>query len=93
MNRAGNALKTPRYIGRSSSVRRNSRSACSSGQSDLHGVEPYSFLMNFPPSTPNFEETPRVAIEQRGAAEAAIDGVSETIDSVTSLTELLYWSC
>jgi hypothetical protein len=39
--------------------------------------------MNFPPSTPNFEETPTVAIEQGGTAEAAVDGVNETIDCLT----------
>jgi hypothetical protein len=39
--------------------------------------------MNFLPNTPNFEETPTVAIEQGGTAEAAIDSVNETIDSVT----------
>ena len=46
-------------------------------------------LMSFPPSTPNFEETPTVAIEQGGAAEAAIDGVNETIDSVTDTMVVL----
>jgi hypothetical protein len=45
--------------------------------------------MKFPPSTPNFEETPTVAIEQAGSAEAAIDGVNETIDSVTDTAEVL----
>ena len=42
------------------------------------------FLNELPPSTPNFEETPTVAIEQRRAAEATIDGVNETIDSMTN---------
>jgi hypothetical protein len=45
--------------------------------------------MNFPPSTPNFEETPTVAIEQGGAAEAAIDGVSEAIDTMTNTAQVL----
>jgi len=41
------------------------------------------------PGAPNFEKTPTVAIEQGGAAEAAIDGVNETIDSVTNTVVVL----
>jgi hypothetical protein len=47
------------------------------------------FLDDLPPSTPNFEETPTVAIEQGGAVEAAIDGVNETIDSMTDTAVVL----
>jgi hypothetical protein len=42
-----------------------------------------------PPSTPNFEETPTVAIEQGGPAKAAIDGVNKTIDSITNIVVVL----
>jgi len=45
--------------------------------------------MNFPPSTPNFEETPTVVIEQGGGAKAAINSVNETIDSMTNTTVVL----
>ena len=51
--------------------------------------EPYSFLMNFSPSTPNFEEIPTVAIELGGAAEAAINGVNKTMDSMTNTAVVL----
>ena len=47
-----------------SSARRNSQNACSSGQSGPQCLEPYSFLIELSPNTPNFEETPTVAIEQ-----------------------------
>jgi hypothetical protein len=60
-----------------------------SGQSSLQGLEPYSYLMNFPPTTSNFEETPTVAIEHARAAEAAIDGANETIDSITNTAVVL----
>jgi hypothetical protein len=40
-------------------------------------------------STPNFEETPTVAIEQGGGAESAIDRVNETIDSITNTAVVL----
>jgi hypothetical protein len=52
-------------------------------------LEPYSFLIELSHNTPNFEETPTVAIEQGGAAEAAIDGVNETIDSMTNTVVVL----
>jgi len=38
----------------------------------------------FPLSAPNFEETPIVVTKQGGTAEAAIDGVNETIDSIAN---------
>jgi hypothetical protein len=40
-------------------------------------------------STPNFEETPTVAIEQGRVAEAAIDGANEAIDSMTNTAVVL----
>jgi hypothetical protein len=45
--------------------------------------------MSFLPSTPSFEGTPTVAIEQGGATEAAIDGVNEAIDSMTNTAVIL----
>jgi hypothetical protein len=40
-------------------------------------------------STPNFNEILLVAIEQGGTAEAAIDGVSEMIGSMTNRSSFL----
>jgi hypothetical protein len=45
--------------------------------------------MSFPAITPNFEETSTVAIEQGGAAEAASDGVNQTVDSLTNTAVFL----
>jgi len=52
-------------------------------------LEPYSFLIELSSQCPNFEKTPTVAIEQGGTAEAAINGVSETIDSMTNTAVVL----
>ena len=52
-------------------------------------MEPYSFLIELSLRAPNFEKTPTVAIEQGGTAEAAIDGVSKTIDSMTNTAVVL----
>ena len=46
-------------------------------------------MIELPPRAPNFEKTPTVAIEQGGTAEAAIDGVSETIEGLTNTAVVL----
>jgi hypothetical protein len=48
----------------------------------LQSLDPYSFLIELYPKRPGLEETPTITTEQGGTAEAAIDGVNETIDSM-----------
>jgi hypothetical protein len=43
----------PQSYRKASFARRNSRNACSSGQNGLQVLEPYSFLIELSPSTPN----------------------------------------
>jgi hypothetical protein len=59
---------------------------CTKTLNHVRGPLPRFLDRNFPLSLRTPNETPIVAVEQGGAAEAAIDGVNEMIDSMTNMT-------
>jgi hypothetical protein len=53
-------------------------------------AQSFEDIRNLSASAPNFDEILSVAIEQGGIAEAAIDGVNETIGSMINRSSFLF---
>jgi hypothetical protein len=86
----GGARRRHMWSAKTCGVRYNSRTVPPSSPSIFKTGSHILSLWDLFPSGPNFEETPMVAIKQRGTAEAAMSGIIETIDSmILLLTSLL----